>query len=66
MSSFSDTKKERNIFESISFTTLLFVTFLIPIFFIPILGIPVQFGTSLLFALGTIFSLIFYIISGLV
>ncbi len=50
-----------SVFENISFYILLAMTFLIPIFFVPVTFISIQFGTSLLFALGVIAAFLFYI-----
>jgi cytochrome c-type biogenesis protein CcmH/NrfG len=51
--------------EKIAYGILLAITFLIPIFFVPVSFISTQFGTSLLFAFGTIVAAILYIIATL-
>ncbi len=48
--------------EKASFYILLVISSLIPIFFVPAAFVSTQFGTSLLFAYGTIVSIILYII----
>lgn len=58
------TKKEK--INKIIFGILLAITFLTPIFFVPVSFIPVQFGTSLLFSVGVILSVLIYVVSGLV
>jgi len=51
--------------EKIAYGVLLAATFLSPIFFVPVSFISTQFGTSLLFAFGTIVAVLLYIIATL-
>ncbi|MCX6703764.1 MAG: tetratricopeptide repeat protein [Candidatus Zambryskibacteria bacterium] len=51
--------------DKITFGLLLLVVFLAPLFFVPGSFVSVQFGTSLLFAFGTIVSIFAFIISSL-
>lgn len=52
-----------SVFEKLAFYVLLFTTFLIPLFFVPASFISLQFGTSLLFAVGVIVAFLLYIVS---
>jgi len=57
--------KSRSFFGKVSFYVLLVMTFLTPIFFVPVAFISNQFGTSLLFAFGTILSILAFIVASL-
>ena len=61
----SSSTKGQNILEKMSFVLLFFVGLVTPIFFVPASFISTQFGSSLLFGFGVIFSVLAYILSSL-